>query len=89
MDQIESVDFYWRPGCPFCMLLEGALDKAKIPMTRHNIWNDPAAAAFVRGVADGNETVPTVTIGDQSFVNPSAKQVAKVLATEAPHLLHQ
>ena len=30
--------------------------------TEVNIWKDPAAAAFVRSVADGNETVPTVTV---------------------------
>ena len=26
-EQIESVDFYWRPGCGFCMALDRKLTK--------------------------------------------------------------
>jgi len=50
-------------------------------MAKHNIWDEPKAAAFVRSVADGNETVPTVVIGEQALVNPSAKQVINTLQT--------
>lgn len=87
MDRIESVDFYWRPGCPFCGRLERALIKAKVPTVKRNIWDDPEAAAFVRSVANGNETVPTVTIGTQSLINPSPRALAKALKKGAPHLL--
>lgn len=87
MDQITEVVFYWRPGCPFCGRLEQSLAQANVPMTKRNIWDDPDAAAFVRSVADGNETVPTVTVGRRSFVNPSPRELAKVLAEAAPHLL--
>ena len=52
-----------------------------------DIWADERAAAFVRSVANGNETVPTVRIGPESMVNPSAKQVLTMLAEHAPHLL--
>ena len=86
-DKITGVEFYWRPGCPFCMSLERGLNKAGIPLNKHNIWDDPAHAATVRSIADGNETVPTVVIGDVSVVNPSAKQVKRVLADKAPHLV--
>jgi glutaredoxin-like protein len=75
-----TVDFYWRPGCGFCMLLARRLKKAGITMTKHNIWDHPDAAAFVRSVARGNETVPTVVVGDQAMVNPSAKQVLAAVA---------
>jgi glutaredoxin-like protein len=87
MDRISSIDFYWRPGCPFCWRLESALGKANVPMTMHNIWDDPDAAAFVRSVANGNETVPTVSVGDHSMVNPSPQELLKVLENAAPHLL--
>jgi mycoredoxin len=53
----------------------------------HNIWDDPADAAIVRRYANGNETVPTVVIGDVGMVNPSATHVARHLAAMAPHLL--
>lgn len=89
MDQITSVEFYWRPGCPFCMHLERALGAANVPMNKRNIWDDPDAAAYVRSVADGNETVPTIRVGSWSSVNPSPAEVMNALATEAPHLLPQ
>ena len=78
-DSNTTVDFYWRPGCGFCMLLSRRLKKAGVPMAKYNIWDEPKAAAFVRSVANGNETVPTVVIGDQAMVNPSAKQVINAL----------
>lgn len=42
---------------------------------------------MVRQHAGGNETVPTVVIGDVGMVNPSAKAVAGYLSANAPHLL--
>ncbi len=82
-----QIDFYWRPGCPFCMGLERSLNKMQIPLVKHNIWDNPADAAHVRSVADGNETVPTVTIGGTSMVNPSAKEVVAVANREFPGLI--
>ena len=85
-DKISSVDFYWRPGCGFCMSLDRSLSKAGIPMSKHNIWDNPADAAAVRNMANGNETVPTVVIDGIGLVNPSANQVIAVLSEKAPHL---
>ena len=83
----DAVHFYWRPGCGFCSMLRRGLDKAGIETVDHNIWDDPADAATVRGYANGNETVPTVVIGEVGMVNPSTKQVAQYLQQAAPHLL--
>lgn len=66
---------YWRPSCGFCSRLLGGLDRAGIPHRRVNIWEDEVAAAIVRTHARGNETVPTVVIGDVGLVNPSVDQV--------------
>lgn len=82
-----TVDFYWRPGCPFCMSLERNLDKLDIPLNKKNIWDSPADAATVRSIADGNETVPTVVIGDAKMVNPSAGQVLQAMQNNAPELI--
>lgn len=84
---IEAVDFYWRPGCGFCMMLERRLDREAIPLAKHNIWDDPADAAVVRDHANGNETVPTVVIDGVGMVNPSADDVIAVLTEKAPHLV--
>ena len=58
-----------------------------MPMEMHNIWEDPSAAAIVRSVASGNETVPTVAVGNKSMVNPTPTQVMAALADHAPHLV--
>ena len=73
------VDLYWRPGCPFCSMLERGLAKQHIAYRKLNIWDDPAHAAFVRSVAKGNETVPTVSLSGESLVNPSATQVKQLI----------
>ena len=82
-----KITVYWRPGCPFCSSLRSGLRRAGVTVREVNIWEDPAAAAFVRSVARGNETVPTVSVGSVNLVNPSAKKVLSVAATEAPGLL--
>ncbi len=83
----DAVTFYWRPGCGFCMGLERGLGRAGIPLDKRNIWEDAEAAAVVRSVARGNETVPTVVVGEVALVNPSVAQVFAALESEAAHLL--
>jgi mycoredoxin len=41
----------------------------------------------VREHANGNETVPTVVIGDRGFVNPSAGELVAYLGVNHPELL--
>ena len=69
------VRIYWRPGCVFCARLRLALWLRRLPAEWINIWRNPEGAAFVRSVADGNETVPTVVIDGQAFVNPPPREV--------------
>ncbi|MFC4122328.1 hypothetical protein [Nonomuraea zeae] len=56
--------------------------------TKVNIWKDPAAAAFVRSVANGNETVPTVTVAGRAMVNPFRRELLEAVEAYAPNLLH-
>jgi glutaredoxin len=81
------IDLYWRPGCGFCSMLQRKLDKLGIERVEHNIWDEPTDAAIVRQYANGNETVPTVVVGDTGFVNPSAGELVVFLAEHHPHLL--
>jgi mycoredoxin len=81
------IDLYWRPGCGFCSMLQRKLDQLGIERVEHNIWEEPADAAIVRSHARGNETVPTVVIGDTGFVNPSAGELVDFLTEHHPHLL--
>lgn len=84
---IDSIEFYWRPGCPFCAMLERDLIGANIPLSKRNIWEEPQAAEFVRSVADGNETVPTIFVAGRAMVNPPIAQVKQLLQEVAPHLV--
>ena len=79
-----AITVYWRPGCGFCTSLRRELDRRNVPHHLVNIWDDPSAAAFVRSVARGNETVPTVAIGDTALVNPGIEAVLTAAMTHAP-----
>ena len=70
---------YWRPGCPYCLRLRASLGRDAARLHWVDIWQDPEGAASVRAVADGNETVPTVTAGERSFVNPGVSVVRGLL----------
>ena len=80
----SGITVYWRPGCGFCAGLFRQLDRLEVPYAKVDIWQEPSGAEFVRSVARGNETVPTVSIGPVSLVNPSAHEVLKAAATHAP-----
>ena len=76
----SAVTVYWRPGCGFCAGLFRSLERLGVEPERRNIWEDEDAADFVRSVAGGNETVPTVTVGDHAMVNPTGPEVMQALA---------
>jgi mycoredoxin len=82
-----TITVYWRPGCGFCSRLLRWIDRAGVPTTRHDIWEDPEAAAAVRSITGGDETVPTVTIGQHALVNPSPRRLQAAIAEHAPELL--
>lgn len=83
----RALEFYWRPGCGFCMMLRAHLERAGLPLHEVNIWEDAGAAARVRAAADGNETVPTVFVGPVSLVNPDIDEVLAAVREHAPQLL--
>ncbi|MDJ1137236.1 glutaredoxin domain-containing protein [Streptomyces iconiensis] len=85
----DGVVLYWRPGCPYCMKMRLLLKFTRLRHTKVNIWKDSEAAAFVRSVADGNETVPTLTVAGRAMVNPSKKRLMEAVGTYAPDALPQ
>ncbi len=85
-DQTPVV-IHWRPGCGFCSALLRGVEDTPLAYDTANIWEDEEAAAFVRSVADGNETVPTVRVGDVALVNPTVRQLLQAVAEHAPEAL--
>lgn len=80
MADAPPITVYWRPACPFCMVLRRGLKKLGLPTQEIDIWSDPEGAAAVRAAANGNETVPTVRVGDTWMVNPSSAEVLQAAA---------
>lgn len=78
---------YWRRGCPFCRRLLRWIDRTGVPTTRRDIWHDPDAAAELRKLTGGDETVPTVTIAGQALINPSPRRLRAAILAHAPTLL--
>ena len=85
-DPTEVVVF-WRPGCPFCNRLLRWIDRNGLPTTRRDIWTDAAAAAELRELTGGDETVPTVTIAGQALINPSPRGLEAAVLEHAAELL--
>ncbi|MCX2182785.1 hypothetical protein KV205_19980 [Streptomyces sp. SKN60] len=74
---------YWRPGCKYCIRLRFGLGRDARRVHWVDIWRDPEAAADVRAVNDGNETVPTVFVDGRPHVNPGPAWVRERLARRA------
>jgi glutaredoxin len=87
------VTVFLRPGCPFCAVLLLGLARTGLAFHRVDIWQQPEAAAWVRSVANGNETVPTVHVtatgmaSSVALVNPSIHELVAVVARLAPEAL--
>ncbi|MFI5753950.1 glutaredoxin domain-containing protein [Streptomyces sp. NPDC051569] len=86
-DDHDGVVMYWRPGCTYCVKLRLSLLFTPLRFTKVNIWRDPDAAAFVRSVANGYETVPTVTVAGKALVNPSRRKLLEAVRADAPQAL--
>ena len=78
---------YLRPGCGYCRRLRRSLAREGVAYGVIDIWADPGARDFVRSVADGNETVPTVRLGDEVMVNPEPADLLALIRDKAPELL--
>lgn len=71
---------FWRPGCAYCLRLRMRLGRGARQLYWVDIWRDPAGAAAVREVNDGNETVPTVFVAGRPHVNPDPGWVRERLS---------
>lgn len=83
-DRSPDITVYWRLGCPFCVMLSNQLEQAGVRAEWIDIWQSREAAAFVRSVNDGDETVPTVVVAGQPLTNPSLEEVLSASGQEPP-----
>lgn len=67
---------YTTTWCGYCQRLKAQLGREGIDFKEIDIESSPDAAARVRAVNDGNETVPTVEFDDRTtMTNPSIGEV--------------
>ena len=86
---VDGIEVMWRPGCPFCMTLRSSLRRRGITTTDVDIWSEPDAAARFRAATGGDETVPTVFVGERAMVNPSVNQIVAAVESELPHRIEE
>ena len=71
----------------YCLDLLLRLNFTALRYRKVDIRRDPDARAFVRSVADGNQTVPTVVVAGRAMVNPPRRQLIEAVQARAPHAL--
>ena len=72
----HPITVYWRPMCGYCEELKSALDARGVAYDTVDIWADRTKAEVVKAATGGDEVVPTVQVGEDTFlVNPSVEQV--------------
>ncbi|MDO4716870.1 MAG: glutaredoxin domain-containing protein [Propionibacteriaceae bacterium] len=79
-DKEHPLEVFWRPSCPFCVLLRADLKLRGVRAHWRNIWEDEEARDIVRAANGGHETVPTVRYGDITLTNPSGSAVRSLIA---------
>lgn len=79
VDGRHTVIIYHRPGCSYCARLRLRLTGIRSKAHWVDIWADDDAAAYVRMVNDGDETVPTVVIDGVPHSNPNPSLVRAAL----------
>ncbi|NHI09300.1 integral membrane protein [Streptomyces sp. KO7888] len=72
---------FWRPGCAYCMRLRIRLGRKARRLYWVDIWRDEDGAELVRGVNDGNETVPTLLVAGRAHTNPDPAWVREQVAS--------
>jgi glutaredoxin len=74
-----DVVMYCTEWCPGCRSARAFLKEYDIDYVEVDISKDRAAAARVRGWADGNETTPTLNIRGTIVVDWDQRKVAQLL----------
>lgn len=79
-----GVAVFWRPGCTFCLRLMWKLRSHLGQVYWVNIWQDDDAAARVRELNGGNETVPTVLTAEEHYVALDRARALETVRSHAP-----
>lgn len=78
----KPITLYGHPACPAVGPVRALLGQSKVEYNYVNIRQDSDAAATVRSINNGNESVPTLVFPDGStLTEPSIGELKKKLET--------
>jgi mycoredoxin len=79
-----EITLYTRPWCGAVLRVKHFLDSRGIPYTEVDLTRDPDAAAHVRDLNRGYESVPTILFdGRHVATEPSDSELARLLGFSA------
>lgn len=76
----DTIIVYGHPTCPNLRPVKGLLTQSKVKFEYINIHQDSVAAARVRAVNSGNESVPTLVFPDgTTLTEPTVRELQSKL----------
>lgn len=72
---------YSAEWCAYCKTAIRWLDKNNVDYHLKDV-DDPAVRQEMNERADGNQTIPTLVVGDEYFVNPDIPTLRKLFSTD-------
>ncbi len=77
-DTQEIPVIYSAVWCPYCVVLEKFLDSKGIDYEKRDV-DEPGVREEMNKRTNGNQTIPTMFIGDEFWVNPSKQIIVEKL----------
>ena len=81
---IKNMDkpiLYSAEWCPYCVSVKGWLDKKEIEYDLRDV-DHPEIRSEMNQATDDNQTIPTLLVGDEYFVNPSVKTLNELFSKD-------
>ena len=76
----QPVTMFTTVWCGYCRRLKRGLEEAGIAYREVDVDDEPRYNERIVKASGGYRTVPTVQVGDELLVNPSAREVAAAVA---------
>lgn len=78
---MNKPQLYSADWCPYCVSVIGWLDKNKIEYEVLDV-DQPGIREQMNQETSGNQTIPTLVIGNEYYVNPSVKTLNELFSNK-------
>lgn len=76
---MPPITVYSTTWCGYCRTLKMFLTQNAVPFDEVDIEEQPQYGPLIEQVTGGYRTVPTVKIGEEYYVNPSGRDLRRIL----------